>query len=787
MIRADAAETFARAGLLQGQASAPNRQALQQPNLNVEPWLRPAIPAMIAVFIAALTAFASLLVLEAHDHAINDAMLDLELIAAATTNDFATAVEKAAAEDPTKALVQSLPDRALSRGQRVLVSNDKGAIVASYPPELGIGGALIDRLGLAQPLTVFAEKAGVLRISLADGTDALATVRTLKPPLGQIAFIHPMHSVLAEWRSLAFRTAVALIATILVLCSLGLAYLWQAARARRADYACRRIGERIDTALSRGRCGLWDWDLSRGRIYWSDSMYEILGMRPEGHFLSFGEINALVHPHDSDLAQMAEMVAASKTNAIDHIFRIRNSEGEWIWLRARAELVRESTSQTPHLVGIAVDISEQMILAKRTATADMRLHDALEAISEAFVLWDKDNRLVMCNSKFLRFHNLRNEAVVAGLTYREVMANGTPPLIQSQVTLGERTLAGAKTYEARLADGRWLQINERRTKDGGYVSVGTDITALKRHQEQLMDSERRLMATVADLRKSRQTLEQQAQQLAELAEKYLEQKAEAVSANLAKSEFLANMSHELRTPLNAIIGFSEMMIEETFGALGSPRYVDYSRDIRASGQYLLGVICDVLDMARLEAGRVRLEKADVGVDSVIAAAVETVAVAAREKEIVVAAQAAPDAKLHADRAALQRIVSTLLRNAVKFTPEKGRINVRLRRIHGAMNIYVEDTGIGIAPEALPRLCRPFEQWNDMLDNGMKGSGLGLAIARSLVDLHGGTMRIRSKLGGGTIVLVHLPVKEAAAQQQLLRAAMPRKPQGRALQHASLAR
>ena len=317
-------------------------------------------------------------------------------------------------------------------------------------------------------------------------------------------------------------------------------------------------------------------------------MYEILGMRPRGHFLSFGEINVLVHPHDGDLAQMAEMVAASKTNAIDHIFRIRNSEGEWIWLRARAELVRESNSQPPHLVGIAVDISEQMILAERTATADMRLRDALEAVSEAFVLWDKDNRLVMCNSKFQRFHNLRNEAVVAGLTYREVMANGTPPLIQSQVTLGERTLAGAKTYEARLADGRWLQINERRTKDGGYVSVGTDITALKRHEEQLMDSERRLMATVADLRKSRQTLEQQAQQLAELAEKYLEQKAEAESANLAKSEFLANMSHELRTPLNAIIGFSEMMMEETFGALGSPRYVDYSRDIRASGQYLLG-------------------------------------------------------------------------------------------------------------------------------------------------------------------------------------------------------
>ncbi|MFZ1961755.1 MAG: ATP-binding protein [Methylovirgula sp.] len=770
MIRADAAEVFAHASL--SQTLAPNQRLLRRPPFLFEPLLHRAVPVLIAVFVAALTAAASSLILEAHDAAIDRAMLELDLIAAATTNDFAAAIETAAAEDPIKTLIQSLPDQALAHGERVLVSNDTGTIVAAYPPEIGIGGALLDRLGGTQPLTAFAEKAGVLRITLPDGTDALATVRTLKAPLGQIAFIRPLPAVLAEWRGVALRCVVVLLMTVLVICSLAFAYLWQAARARKADLACRRIGARIDTALSRGRCGLWDWDVSRGRMYWSDSMYEILGMRREGRFLSFGEINALIHPQDGDLAQMTETAATSKTSSVDHTFRIRNAEGHWIWLRARAELVREAASRPPHLVGIAVDISEQMMLAERTATADMRLRDALEAVSEAFVLWDKDNRLVMCNSKFQRFHNLPNEAVAAGLSYREVMASGTPPF--AQITLGERSPAGPRTYEARLADGRWLQINERRTKDGGYVSVGTDITALKRHEEQLMDSERRLMATVTDLRKSRQTLEQQAQQLAELAEKYLEQKAQAENANRAKSEFLANMSHELRTPLNAIIGFSEMMIAETFGALGSPRYVDYSKDIRLSGQYLLGVISDVLDMSRLEAGRVRLQRTEVAIDSVIAAAVETVAAAAREKRIVVT-QTAPRARLCADRAALERVVATLLRNAVKFTPEKGRINVRARHIRGAMNIYVEDSGIGIAPEALPRLGRPFEQWNDVLENGMKGSGLGLAISRSLVSLHGGTMRIRSKLGGGTIVLVHLPVVETVPELSLLDAALPRQP------------
>ena len=506
-------------------------------------------------------------------------------------------------------------------------------------------------------------------------------------------------------------------------------------------------------------------------------MYAMLGMMPDESFLSFGDVNALIHPQDDPLTSLAELLAAAETNAIDHTFRMRNAKGEWVWLRARAELVCDRADQAAHLVGIAVDITEQKVLAEQSATADIRLRDALETVSEAFVLWDKDNRLVMCNSKFQRFHNLPNEAILAGLPYAQVMTSGAAPLIQSEIAVGQRPEAGAKTYEARLADGRWLQINERRTKDGGYVSVGTDITALKHHEEQLMDSERRLMATVADLRRSRQTLELQAQQLAELAEKYLEQKAEAESANRAKSEFLANMSHELRTPLNAIIGFSELMTQETFGALGSPRYIDYCNDIQASGQRLLNVISDVLDMSRLDAGRVRLEKSEFFIDAAIGKALDGVRAWAGEKSIAIGAADLPQAKIHADRLAIERVLAILLRNAVKFTAEKGRIAVRCRSMPGAMNIYVEDSGVGISAEALEQLGRPFEQCNSRLEDGFKGSGLGLAIARSLVDLHGGSLRIRSTLGKGTIVLVHLPkgqtsIAEALPRPKPLRALAP---------------
>ncbi len=782
MARANAAGVAAHAG---AQPELARTAELHAPALgqaatgfkSLEIWVRRGVPAMVALFIGALVATTAAMSRDSYDRTVSDALTDLELLAAVVADDLRDTLKQTPSGDIAATLADAVPSRALARGQQVLVTNLAGDIVAAAPSVLGVKGSLTDYLGAAQPLTIFAEKAGVLRINLGNGADALATVRTLRGPFGQVAIVYPMAAVVAEWRANAFRTAILLGLSALVLVALAFAYFWQASRARDSDHACERVRERIDTALSRGRCGLWDWDLARGRIYWSDSMYQILGLTPAGNFLSFGDVNALVHPQDGDLAAIAEMLTAAKADSVDHAFRMRNVSGEWVWLRARAELVRERPGSTPHLVGIAVDITEQKALAERTATADMRLRDAIESVSEAFVLWDADNQLVMCNSKFQKFHNLSSEAVAAGTPYAQVMEKGTPPLIQAQTALGERPQAGARTYEARLGDGRWLQINERRTKDGGYVSVGTDITALKRHEEQLMESERRLMATVADLRKSRQTLELQAQQLADLAEKYLEQKAEAETANRAKSEFLANMSHELRTPLNAIIGFSELMQQETFGPLGSQKYVDYSSDIKQSGEYLLGVISDVLDMSRLEAGRVRLQKSDFEIDAAVAGALSEIELIAREKDIVVVAESLPGKRIHADRTALEKILTILLRNAVKFTPNEGRISVRTRLIQGALNVYVQDTGMGIAAAPLARLGRPFEQLDGALDNGMKGSGLGLAIARSLVDLHGGSMRIRSTVGAGTIVRVHLPqARDAPRQKLLLATAAPRRPQ-----------
>jgi two-component system cell cycle sensor histidine kinase PleC len=489
-------------------------------------------------------------------------------------------------------------------------------------------------------------------------------------------------------------------------------------------------------------------------------MYEMLGLPQKDELLTFGEVDALVHKGDIDLYELARQLAEGKLQSIDHAFRMRHAHGRWLWLRVRCELTRQEGEVGPHLIGIAVDITEQRNLVERTMAADLRLRDAIETIPEAFVLWDAENRLVLCNSNFQELHQLPDEAVVAGTSYETIVATGRKPLIRATVAHDSEP-RGARTFEAQLEDGRWMHISERRTKDGGYVSVGTNITKIKQHEQKLIEGEKRQRATIVDLRKSQQALERQTAELADLAEKYAEEKTRAEEANAAKSKFLANMSHELRTPLNAIIGFSEILESGMFGPLGAEKYTEYSRDIRESGEYLLDVINDILDMSKIEAGGIRLSPEAVELDSLLADCIRVVSTRASEKRLAIKAEVEPAIHLHADRRALKQITLNLLSNAVKFTPDGGAVTVQGRLRGRAVIVGIKDNGIGIPRQALQKLGRPFEQVESQLTKRHQGSGLGLAIAKSLVELHGGAMRIRSRLGRGTLVMVRLPADTGA--------------------------
>jgi len=732
--------------------------------LIAEPALRRAVPLLIITFLLTMAIGTGVQVLDRHRQRLAAASDDLEILADALAAGLDRAL--AGTKNATRA-AQDVIARALDRyGTRtaILVSDAEGTVVAAEPSRGAVGHLLIDVLGPDQPLTTFAASAGALETPLADGTAAIVTVRNLNSPLGQVALVLPKAQALAPWRSDTALTVTLSATTGFVVLILGFAFHWQSTRAREADVIHEMVRRRVDTALNRGRCGLWDWDLARGRIFWSHSMFAILGQEPRDQLLNFGEVNDLVHPDDVTLYELAKQVAAGRMNALDREFRMRHASGRWVWLRVRCEITRQPDEPGFHLIGIAVDVSEHRELEAQTAAADVRLRDAIETIPEAFVLWDADNRLVLCNSNFQALHNLPDEAIAAGVHYDQIAAVERRPVIRAQRAGDSGDAAagpGARTFEAQLDDGRWFHVSERRTKDGGYVSVGTDITTIKRHEARLVEGEQRLMATIADLRKSQQALEIQTQQLTDLADKYSEEKTRAEEANQAKSTFLASMSHELRTPLNAIIGFSEIMESRMFGPLGAAKYDEYCHDIRRSGQFLLDVINDVLDMAKIEAGRIKLDFEECEARDIVAEAVRVVSGRAATKHLSLVADVAPGIKLRADKRAVMQIAINLLSNAVKFTPEGGRVRVRARLCAGAVAFVFEDNGIGIPKDALKKLGRPFEQVESPLTKTHQGSGLGLAIAKSLAELHGGAMRIRSTLNRGTVVLLRLPVTGGA--------------------------
>ena len=782
MARAEVASASVNSDSIKGLAQSIAKPAYRR-LLTAEPALRRAVPALIIAFLLTICVGAIVQVLDHRRQAISEIVKQIEGSA-----DFL--VDRLERLEQPKAgferrlqteLERVMPTWARAPGRQVLiangdgvivagirhevVSNADGAISATAPLEAGmVGRRLIDVLGPAQPLTTFGAAAGVLEIPLADGSPAFGPVRSLHGSSGELAIIHGRAEALAAWASDTALTVTLSATTGFVVLILGFAFHWQATRAREADTIYETVRSRIDTALNRGRCGLWDWDLARGRVFWSHSMFAILGLKPRDTLLSFGEVDALVHPEDIHLYELAAQLADATATLVDHAFRMRHANGNWVWLRARCELVQQSGEGGPHLIGIAVDITEQKTLVERTVEADLRLRDAIETIPEAFVVWDAQNRLVLCNSNFQELHNLPDAAIEAGASYESVVAAGRKPVVRSKVT-SEGQIPGARTFEAQLDDGRWLHISERRTKDGGYVSVGTDITNIKLHEEKLMESEKRLMATVADLRHSQQKLERQAEEVADLAEKYAEEKTRAEEANQAKSKFLANMSHELRTPLNAIIGFSEIMESSMFGPLGSDKYGEYCRDIHQSGQYLLEVINDILDMSKIEAGRIRLDAEQIALEPFLNDAMRVVSGRANDKRLKLTARLGRGIRLTADHRLLKQIVLNLLSNAVKFTPEGGRVTIRARATSGWVSISIADTGIGIPEEALARLGRPFEQVESQLTKSHQGSGLGLAIAKSLTELHHGAMRIRSTPGIGTMVLLRLPIRRTAAHKE----------------------
>ncbi len=373
------------------------------------------------------------------------------------------------------------------------------------------------------------------------------------------------------------------------------------------------------------------------------------------------------------------------------------------------------------------DVTRRERAEREAKDARNQLVDALEVMDEAFVIFDPDDNLLMCNDKYREYYPHSADLFEPGNSFEHIIREGAKR--------GEYNLEGAgiedwvrrrsaehrssdRSFERQTSSGRWLKVIDRKTPDGGSIGIRVDITELKKAQEA------------------------------------------AEAANEAKSSFLANMSHEIRTPMNAIIGLSRLALKTDL----PPRAHDYLQKISSSAQALLGIINDILDFSKLEAGRIELENVPFRIDDVLQNIGTVISEAATDKDIEVLFWTEPNLPraLIGDPLRLSQIITNLASNAVKFTTE-GEVVLRIELAErigdtGRFRLSVRDTGIGMTPEQQEKLFRPFTQADASTTRQYGGTGLGLTISKEFTELMGGEISVESTPGKGSTFTVEIPFR-----------------------------
>ncbi len=583
--------------------------------------------------------------------------------------------------------------------------------------------------------------------------------RLVRPSIAGVLVLLGLFAVAALVRLLSggagvYEFAIWFMVPVVAAIALGVFLFRETLRVDRIQAARSDSETRFRMAVEAARCGIWEWDLADDKIFMSDVTASLFGWR-SGEVGGQQVLDRVAPGHRDDMREA--LSTAAIYGDFDVSFRVPPLAGARpVWIDFRGRGFGESPEGGfARIIGVALDVTEERLAQARAQSAEGRLRDAIESTSEAFVLWDRNGRLVLCNKNFLGFFRLDAELAKTGVG-RETVARATRRAIRQ-----EYPAAGGRrgVREAELSDGRWVQISERSTAEGGLVVTAADITVLKTQEEVRRIKEGELRRVVVNL-------EQSQEQLSELARKYEAEKIRAEAASQAKSDFLANMSHELRTPLNAINGFSEIMAGEMYGPVGDARYRDYARDILSSGQHLLALINDILDMSKIEAGKLHLRFEPVCLEELAEEALRLVRNRAEAAGLSLILDFVDLPEVEADYRAVKQVLLNLLSNAIKFTPRGGRISIRGERREDALGervrISIHDTGIGILPQDLERLARPFEQVESQHSKTTQGTGLGLALTKSLVEMHGGLLDLRSTPGQGTVASFALPVRQSEA-------------------------
>ena len=384
--------------------------------------------------------------------------------------------------------------------------------------------------------------------------------------------------------------------------------------------------------------------------------------------------------------------------------------------------------------GTGSNITAQVEAETMAASAQRQLTDAIEGISDALILFDADDRLVMCNSRYREIFAVIEDKLVPGLEFKKLVRLTSRSKIFTSANASSekwfkqrmaRHNKSSKPNEQQLNSGRWVNIIEYPTSDGGSLILLTDITDLRQTEQELREA-----------------------------------RDQAEVASHAKSDFLAGMSHELRTPLNAIIGFSDAMRTELFGPVGQPQYIDYLDNIHDSGIHLLQLINDILDISKIEAGAAELYESKFNVNAIIIRALSLVKNQAAVGGVRLK-KSVPGKlpSLYGDERRFIQVALNLLTNAIKFTPPGGDVKIAAAvEKNGDMVIRISDTGMGIRKADIKKVMSEFGQVNNSLAKPKEGTGLGLPLSKGLMEMHGGTLDLKSKIMVGTVAILRFPAE-----------------------------
>ena len=375
----------------------------------------------------------------------------------------------------------------------------------------------------------------------------------------------------------------------------------------------------------------------------------------------------------------------------------------------------------------------ERLLARLTGRKPASGYAALiETLPFGVACWGTDACLIASNSRFAERLGVTPDALTAGAAYHEVVKG----LAQGGYMQSVREDWENRLLELHREDGSTLLIEERPLDNAGFVTLVMDVTESRR-TNQLLTSIR------------------EEQRL--LARRYHEEKLRAEAASRSKTSFLAHLSHDIRTPLNHIIGFADMMRQQPYGPLGDPRYLGYVEAVKSSGERLLGFFGSILELAELEGGRREMKADRFTADELLVGVFRRFASQAQQAGVTFGLGGPCRALITADRFALERMMSNLVENAVRFTPRGGKVTLAAYAAADGVVLEISDTGIGMGQERLETLSQPFVFGDAALTRDREGAGLGIAIARAIAELSGGHLAIDSRQGLGTTVAISLPL------------------------------